>query len=80
MRNNSVVILRPLLVKFYRTGEETAFQRRRSRVFINKEQKQLLLNLETINPRTYKQTRTPHRATMGRGGVKNQHPLEFSFY
>ena len=70
MRNNSVVILRPVLVKFYRTGEETAFERHRSRVLINKEQKQLLLNLVlTINPRTYKRTRTPPPPTvLQRGG------------
>ena len=44
MPNNSVVILRPVLVRFYRTGEETAFERHRGRVLIDKEQKQLLLN------------------------------------
>ena len=67
MRNNSVVILRPVLVRFYRTGEETAIKRHaRIRVFIDKEQKQLLLNWETINPRMDKQT---HTATvLQRGG------------
>ena len=44
MGNNSVVIQRPVLVRFYRNGEETAFERHRSRVLIDKEQKQLLLN------------------------------------
>ena len=58
MHNNSVVILRPVLVRFYRTGEETTFKRHRSRFFIDKEQKPLLLNWETINSRTYKLTHT----------------------
>ena len=52
IRNNSVVILRPVVIRFYRTGEETAFERHCSRVLIDKEQKQLSLNWETINPRT----------------------------
>ena len=41
---HSVVILRAVSVRFYRTGEEIAFERHCSRVLTDKEQKQALLN------------------------------------
>ena len=55
MRNNSVVILRSVLVRFYRTGDETAFERNRCRVLIDKEHN-LNWTGETINPRTHTPT------------------------
>ena len=72
--------LRPVLVKFYRSGEETAFERHGSRVVIDKEQKQLLLSRETINPRTYKQTPTPPCYTGIRIRIRNHPPLAFSSF
>ena len=70
MRNNSVVILRAVLVRFHRTGEETGFERHHSRVLIDKEQKQLLLNWETINPRAYELTHIPTVVQRGGEGLR----------
>ena len=41
-----MVIQGQVLVRFYRIGEETAFERHRGRVLTDKEEKQLLFNWE----------------------------------
>ena len=67
MWNNSVVILRPVLVRFYRTGEEPTFERYHSRVLIDKEQKQLLFKKQFTLGRTSKLTPTPWYKEEGSG-------------
>ena len=69
MRNSSVVILRPVLVRFYRTGEETVFERHRSRVLINKEPNNYFLTEKQLTLRRTSQL-IPTVVQKGKEGLR----------